>query len=162
MDKSQLTRIVELDRQIRERYYPSIRRFSKEYEVSERTIRRDIDFLTNSLNAPLAYDPTRKGYSYTESWEFPKILTTFANRAHTLFQLIKHLKALSPDDRQYVIDQATLPPRPPAPPPTPAGIMTFATSTLPMPARPPKKHADLIAQIRNLNNDERQFVLKIV
>ena len=167
MEKSQMARIVELDRLIREGFYPSIRRFSKHYEVTERTVRRDLDFLTNTLLAPLAFNPTRKGYYYTESWEFPKILTTCANRAQLLYQLVKSLKALSPADRQYVIDQSTQPPRPLSCQRPLSGVMAFTTGSLSIPFPPSEKSSasekfsDLLAKLRELKPDERDLVLSI-
>ena len=159
MNKSQMARVAELDNQIRNRDFPTLSNFSQEFGVSERTIRRDIDFLQNSLKAPLAIHPTRKGYHYTKDWEFPAIILNATNRACLLYQLAKHLKALPPSDQQWVIDQARMPPPPPAPLGPPGGIMTFATGSLPLPIRPPKKFDGLIEQIRTLNPEDRRFVM---
>lgn len=37
-----------------------------EYEVSTKSILRDIDYLKNQRDAPIAYDPQQRGYYYTE------------------------------------------------------------------------------------------------
>lgn len=37
-----------------------------EYEVSVKSIRRDIDYLRNQRGVPIGYDDTRRGYFYTE------------------------------------------------------------------------------------------------
>jgi proteasome accessory factor B len=46
--------------------------FMKEFEVSRRTVARDLDFLRDEERAPLAYDDARHGFrltdeTYTES-----------------------------------------------------------------------------------------------
>jgi predicted DNA-binding transcriptional regulator YafY len=38
----------------------------KEFEVSRRTVARDLDFLRDEENAPLAYDEARHGYVLTD------------------------------------------------------------------------------------------------
>jgi proteasome accessory factor B len=39
--------------------------FIREFEVSRRTVARDLDFLRDEENAPLAYDEARHGYVLT-------------------------------------------------------------------------------------------------
>lgn len=69
---TQFARLIELDRRIRERAYPNCLTFSAEWEVSQKTVQRDIDFLRDSLGAPLAYDRVRKGFFYSEeNWFLP-------------------------------------------------------------------------------------------
>jgi predicted DNA-binding transcriptional regulator YafY len=43
-------------------YMANSRDFMKEFEVSRRTVARDLDFLRDEENAPLAYDEARHGY----------------------------------------------------------------------------------------------------
>jgi hypothetical protein len=64
--KSQLVRLVTLDQQIRGGSYPNSHRFAVDYEVSVRTIKRDIEFMKDQLEAPVAYDTERRGYYYTQ------------------------------------------------------------------------------------------------
>ena len=40
--------------------------------------------------------------------------------------------------------------------------MTFATGSLPLPIRPPKKFDGLIEQIRTLNPEDRRFVMSLL
>ena len=42
-------------------YMANSRDFMKEFEVSRRTVARDLDFLRDEENAPLAYDEARHG-----------------------------------------------------------------------------------------------------
>lgn len=69
-DKSQLLRLVFIDRKIREGMQSgrlaNCRSMAEEYEVSAKSILRDIDYLRNQRDAPLDYDPKRRGYFYTE------------------------------------------------------------------------------------------------
>jgi predicted DNA-binding transcriptional regulator YafY len=69
-DKSQLLRLVFIDRKIREGMQrgrlANCRSMADEYQVSTKSILRDIDYLRNQRDAPLEYDPQRRGYYYTE------------------------------------------------------------------------------------------------
>lgn len=46
--------------------YPSAKKLAEMFEVSERTIKRDIEFLRNNFNATIEYDKKKRGYYYTE------------------------------------------------------------------------------------------------
>lgn len=77
-NKSQLIRLLFIDRAIREGMQrgrlANCTRLAAEYEVSTKTILRDIDYLRLHWEAPIAYDPQRKGYCYTEeSYALPAI-----------------------------------------------------------------------------------------
>jgi proteasome accessory factor B len=48
--------------------------FMKEFEVSRRTVARDLDYLRDEENAPLAYDEARHGYVLTdETYALPPV-----------------------------------------------------------------------------------------
>jgi len=52
--------------------YPNAVRLAAYFEYSEKQARRDIEFLTDRLRAPLDYDAGRKGYYYTDdAFELP-------------------------------------------------------------------------------------------
>lgn len=69
--KTQFSRLIELDKRIRENRYPNALSFSKEWEVSQKTVQRDIDYLRDQ-GAPMEYDRFRKGYYYTDkNWFLP-------------------------------------------------------------------------------------------
>lgn len=61
-----LVRIAVLDRAIRAGQYPNARSLAGELEVCARTVRRDLDFMHDQLLAPVAFDPRRNGYFYTD------------------------------------------------------------------------------------------------
>ncbi len=114
--KTQFHRLTELDRRIRARAYPNCQTFANEWEVSQKTVQRDIDFLRDSLNAPITYDRAHKGYYYEdESWFLPALALNEGELialllavgetgqyegtpiAHRLQDLVGKLSALLPD-----------------------------------------------------------------
>jgi predicted DNA-binding transcriptional regulator YafY len=53
---------------------PNCRKMAEEFEVSAKTIQRDVDFMRYRLNLPIEYDPLRFGYYYSEEVaSFPSI-----------------------------------------------------------------------------------------
>ena len=61
------------DSQVRAGKYPNASHLAEHFELSSRTARRDIIFLRDRLFAPLDFDPSRKGYFYTQdSFELPR------------------------------------------------------------------------------------------
>jgi proteasome accessory factor B len=67
-----LLRIAAIDRAIRAGEYPNAKTIASELEVCPRTIHRDIEFIRDHLQAPLAFDPVRNGYFYEDpSFELP-------------------------------------------------------------------------------------------
>lgn len=69
-DKTQLLRLLFIDRKIREGMKSGIMAncgsMAAEYEVSAKSILRDIDYLRSQRDAPIAYDAAKRGYYYTE------------------------------------------------------------------------------------------------
>jgi predicted DNA-binding transcriptional regulator YafY len=62
-----LRRILEIVREgTRTGCLPNCRHFIRELEVSRRTLMRDLDFLRDDHNAPIAYDDSRKGFKLTD------------------------------------------------------------------------------------------------
>jgi predicted DNA-binding transcriptional regulator YafY len=73
-DPLALERYYWFDHQIRSGRYPNAGRFAERFELSRRTAARAIEFLRYRLNAPLEYDPGRRGYRYAdESFALPPI-----------------------------------------------------------------------------------------
>jgi len=55
-------------------YLPNSSDFMKEFEVSRRTVARDLDFLRDEERAPLAYDDVRHGFRLTdETYTLPPV-----------------------------------------------------------------------------------------
>lgn len=68
--KPQFRRLLYIDERIRTGtrvgQYPNCRMLAEEYEVSAKTIQRDIDYLKWQLSAPIEYDNVKHGFYYTE------------------------------------------------------------------------------------------------
>lgn len=62
-----LRRIRAIDSEIRSGSYPNTMQLAKKFEVSVRTISRDLDEMRLFYNAPIAFDRSRNGYYYTEN-----------------------------------------------------------------------------------------------
>ena len=73
--KPQYRRLLFIDRMIRQGNYPNCTGLAKSWEASPRTIQRDIEYLKDSLDAPLEYDAVKHGYYYTdEAWFVPSVI----------------------------------------------------------------------------------------
>jgi len=71
---TRLERILYIDALIEDTRYPSVKTFTEHFEVSERTILNDIQFLKDRLNAPIQYSRFHGGYLYSDlTWR----LSTF-------------------------------------------------------------------------------------
>jgi predicted DNA-binding transcriptional regulator YafY len=58
-----LRRILQMIREgTRTGSLPNCGHFTRDLEVSRRTLMRDLDFLRDDENAPIAYDDSRKGF----------------------------------------------------------------------------------------------------
>jgi predicted DNA-binding transcriptional regulator YafY len=74
---TKLERLLAMDGIIRSGNYPSVRAFTERFEVSERTILNDIEFLKERLHAPLTYSRSQRGYFYTDKdWKLPTLPVT--------------------------------------------------------------------------------------
>ena len=77
-NKIKTLRMVQLDELIRSGAHPNARQIAKKFGVSERTVRRDLDFLRDRYNAPLENDG--KGYYYSDnSFRILKVMLTEAD-----------------------------------------------------------------------------------
>lgn len=67
----QFERLKEIHLEIAQERFPNTQSLAKKCEVSVSTISRDMDFLRDRLNAPIEYNALRRGYFYTETFDFP-------------------------------------------------------------------------------------------
>lgn len=75
--QSQFNRVLFILDAIQRRTYPTAVSLAREYEVSERTIRRDIDWLRDFHNAPIVFDRVRHGYILTDTtYRLPALTLT--------------------------------------------------------------------------------------
>jgi predicted DNA-binding transcriptional regulator YafY len=95
LNRVTLHRIHRIFERIRAGDYPSRRVLAQEIEVAEKTIHRDIEFMRDFLNAPIAYDPRRYGYYFDQPvGNFPLLKLTEGE----LFGILVAEKALE----QYI------------------------------------------------------------
>ena len=72
--KPQYRRLLFIDEQLRKGGYPNCRSLAEEWEVSPKTIQRDLDYLRYELDAPIEYSREAHGYYYSEgSWQLPAL-----------------------------------------------------------------------------------------
>lgn len=72
--------------------YPNSGHLSERFEISVRQACRDIEYLTNTLGAPLVYSAKRRGYHYEDrTYVLPALLLT-ADDVRTMQELIVHLE----------------------------------------------------------------------
>ena len=72
--------------------YPNCPALAREFEISVRTMKRDVDFMKCRLNLPIEYDAKRYGYYYSKPVsQFPNIAVTESE----LFALLVAGKAIA-------------------------------------------------------------------
>lgn len=71
MKRFTLGRLFRIYETIKQGTFPDVKSLARQEEVSERTIKRDINTLKYSLNAPIDYSKTHKGYYLEKNWKFP-------------------------------------------------------------------------------------------
>ncbi len=75
--RQQLERIMEIDRWIREKRYPTAERLAEALEVKRRVIFKDRRFMIDRLGAPIVYDRAHGGWAYSDpAYALPTILVT--------------------------------------------------------------------------------------
>ena len=66
-----LERLSKIHAKIKSGCYPNSKQLAYDFEISISTISRDIDFLKTRFDAPIAYDPQKRGYYYSSDYEMP-------------------------------------------------------------------------------------------
>ncbi|MEF3306495.1 helix-turn-helix transcriptional regulator [Paenibacillus sp. GYB003] len=70
-------RIGWFDQQIREGGYPNSKRLAEQFEISRRQAQRDIEYMEDSLRAPLVYVAGKRGYCYGDkTYALPHLYMT--------------------------------------------------------------------------------------
>src|SRR5947207_9959332 len=59
-------RVTKIDALMRAEKYPNCVQMAKEFGVSVRTVKRDIEFMIERRNLPIEYHQTRWGYYYSK------------------------------------------------------------------------------------------------
>jgi predicted DNA-binding transcriptional regulator YafY len=69
-----LERFVWFDSEVRRGRYPNATRLADKFEIATKSAQRSIDYFRDRLQAPLEYEPSRKGYFYTDpTFQLPVI-----------------------------------------------------------------------------------------
>ncbi|HAR62860.1 MAG: hypothetical protein DKM50_05840 [Candidatus Margulisiibacteriota bacterium] len=76
MDRHAFIRILHIDKLIRNQSYPNCVFLADKFEVSERTILRDVEALKDSLGAPIKYSRGKNGYYYDSDYQLPQVKFT--------------------------------------------------------------------------------------
>jgi predicted DNA-binding transcriptional regulator YafY len=74
--RSSYGRLLKIHEEIQGNRFPNVTTLARALEWSEKTIRRDLDYLRESRGAPLAYDRHRRGYYYTRPYQLSTIVIT--------------------------------------------------------------------------------------
>ncbi|MDD4526899.1 MAG: WYL domain-containing protein [Candidatus Margulisbacteria bacterium] len=69
-------RILEIDKLLRASTFPNCQTLQHFFNVSDRTILRDIDFMKKSFKAPLRYSKSKNGYYYHQEFKLEDISLT--------------------------------------------------------------------------------------
>lgn len=74
MTRPPLDRMQKIFHAIKQGRYPNRIRLAADIEVTTKTIQRDLDFMRDRWNLPIAYNDQRQGYEFTQSVEsFPMV-----------------------------------------------------------------------------------------
>lgn len=74
---AKLHRIIWIDAQIRADRFPNARTIAQEFEISQRQAARDLEYLRDSLGAPIDYCAKMRGYYYAETcFTLPNVYIT--------------------------------------------------------------------------------------
>jgi predicted DNA-binding transcriptional regulator YafY len=72
-----LARMMRVHTLLQSRRYPNCRKLADEFEVSPKTVQRDLDFMRYSMGLPIEYDQMHFGFHYTEPVSsFPNVEIT--------------------------------------------------------------------------------------
>ncbi|MBF0586687.1 WYL domain-containing protein [Prosthecochloris sp. N3] len=65
-----LIRMYAIDEQLRAERYPNCTSLAGYFEVSAKSVQRDISYMRDQMGAPIAFDSRRNGYYYEQDWQF--------------------------------------------------------------------------------------------
>ena len=75
--RAAMERMMRIHRKIQDREYPNCTTMSAEFEVSVRTLKRDIEFMRERLEMPIEFDVPKNGYYLTSPVpHFPRVPLT--------------------------------------------------------------------------------------
>jgi predicted DNA-binding transcriptional regulator YafY len=105
-NRAALERMYRIHQLLQNEEYPNSINLAVEFEVVKRTIKRDIEFMRDRLNLPLAFDTKRKGYYYTRSvHRFPELPMSEAD-IFALFVASKAIEQYQGTPFRDILDRA--------------------------------------------------------
>jgi predicted DNA-binding transcriptional regulator YafY len=94
-------RIIWIDGRIRVSAYPNCRHIAEHFCISSRQAARDVEYLRDSLGAPLSYCHNHKGYFYTEpTFALPSIVLTSSQLQSLSYLSYRYEKTGDQEGRQ--------------------------------------------------------------
>ncbi|MCC2683291.1 MAG: transcriptional regulator [Paenibacillaceae bacterium] len=87
---SNMHRILWFDEQVRYGKYPNSGHLAERFEISVRHACRDIEYMMNSLGAPLVYHAKHRGYRYEDQTFILPALMLTGSDIEIIRQLIRH------------------------------------------------------------------------
>jgi predicted DNA-binding transcriptional regulator YafY len=88
-------RILWFDEQIRAQRFPNAKLLAEHFEISVRQAGRDIEYMQDSLRAPMSYNARRRGYAYNDSaYILPSVFLTETDIRIVNFLIYKYEEAV--------------------------------------------------------------------
>lgn len=94
-------RLIWIDGRVRAEAYPNCQSIAEEFNLSLRQAARDVEYLRDTLGAPLEYCRRRKGYRYTEAtFALPAMLLTASQARNLSYLSYRYEKTGDPEAMQ--------------------------------------------------------------
>ncbi len=92
---SNMHRILWFDEQIRAGHFPNAKSMAEHFEISVRQAGRDIEYMQDSLRAPMSYNARRRGYEYNDAaYILPSVFLTETDIRIVNFLIYKYEEAV--------------------------------------------------------------------
>jgi len=92
---SNMHRILWFDEQVRAGQFPNAKALAEHFEISVRQAGRDIEYLQDSLRAPMSYNARRRGYEYNDTaYILPSVFLTETDIRIVNFLIYKYEEAV--------------------------------------------------------------------
>lgn len=92
---SNMHRILWFDEQIRARRFPNAKALAEHFEISVRQAGRDIEYMQDSLRAPMSYNAKSRGYEYNDAaYILPSVFLTETDIRIVNFLIYKYEEAV--------------------------------------------------------------------
>lgn len=100
-----IERMQRIHRLIENKEYPNCKKMAKEFEMSVRTLRRDVDFMKTRLKMPIDFDARQNGYFFTRPvMHFPQMPMSEAD-VFTMFVASKAIEQYRGTPLQKMLEE---------------------------------------------------------